>query len=260
MKLEHILYDQVGPVLTLTINRPKALNALNQQVLEELAQAVARAEQTQEIRAIILTGAGDRAFVAGADIAAMAGMDAGQALLFAQAGHAFCESLARLPQPVIAAVNGYALGGGTELALACDLIYASEKARFGQPEVAIGVMPGFGGTQRLPRRVGPGAAAEMIFTGEPIDAREALRLGLVNAVLPPEDLLPHCRKIAERIARVAPLAVAQSKRALHQAQELPLSRGNELEARLFAGLFDSADQKEGMHAFLAKRPPSFAGK
>jgi enoyl-CoA hydratase len=260
MTFETLLFEKHGPVATVTINRPKALNALNPTVIDELTHLFGALAADREVRAAILTGAGDRAFVAGADITAMAALGPAEALLLAEKGHRLCDRLSRLPQPVIAAVNGFALGGGTELALACDLIYASSKAKFGQPEVNIGVMPGFGGTQRLPRRVGLGRAAEMIFTGEPIGAEEALRLGLVNAVVAPEDLLPRARAVAEKIAQRAPHAVAMSKRALYEGQEMPLSQANALERRLFADLFATADQKEGMQAFLEKRPATFTGK
>ncbi|MCS6915030.1 MAG: enoyl-CoA hydratase-related protein [Myxococcales bacterium] len=260
MSFETILLQTDGPVLTLTINRPRQLNALNSQVLTELSQALREVDARPEVRAVILTGAGDRAFVAGADIAEMAGFSPSEALEFAGRGHRLMDQIAQLPQPVLAAVNGFALGGGTELALACDLIYASQKARFGQPEVTLGVMPGFGGTQRLPRLIGPARAAEMILGGEQISAEEALRMGLVLAVLPPDELLPHCRQVAARIASRAPLAVRAAKRALRQVQEQPLAAGCALEQRLFSELFSTADQREGMAAFLAKRPAQFVGK
>jgi enoyl-CoA hydratase len=260
LNLETLLYEVDGPLLTLTVNRPKVLNALNEKVLDELHAALHHAGEQHELRAIILTGAGDRAFVAGADIAAMAAMDPAKALELANKGHRVGELMARLPQPVIAAVNGFALGGGMELAMACDIIYASTKAKFGQPEVNIGVMPGFGGTQRLPRRVSLSVAAEMLYGGDPISAEEALRVGLVAAVVPPEELLETARTVGRRIASRAPKAVAATKHALHAALELPLSLGNQLEQRLFSELFATQDQKEGMGAFLAKRPPAYTGK
>lgn len=258
-QLETLLFEVDGPVATITVNRPKVLNAISEQVLDELLGVLARIAGDRSLRAVIVTGAGEKAFVAGADIAAMAQLGPEQALKLAEKGHRVGIGLGALPQPVIAAVNGFALGGGMELAMSCDVIYASSNARFGQPEVNIGVMPGFGGTQRLPRRVPFGVAAEILFSGDPISADEAHRLGLVNKVLPPAELLPEARKLAQKIASRAPRAVAWTKRALHAANETSLAAGNELEQRLFSELFATADQKEGMAAFLAKRPPSYTG-
>ena len=255
-----LLYEIDGPLLTLTVNRPKVLNALNEQVLDELYEALHHAGEQPELRAIILTGAGDRAFVAGADIAAMAGLLPPAALELAKKGHRVGEVMARLPQPIIAAVNGFALGGGMELAMACDVIYASTKAKFGQPEVNIGVMPGFGATQRLGRRVGPGAAARIIFTGDPVDAETALTLGLCDAVVSPDELRALALSTAQKIASRAPRAVASAKRALQWAAAGPLAEGHRFEARLFADLFSTADQREGMRAFLDKRPARFEGR
>lgn len=262
VQLDTLLLEIVGPVLTITVNRPKVLNAISERVLDELLATIERLgtdSTLKGVRVVILTGAGEKAFVAGADIAAMAQLPPEQALKLAEKGHRVGTELARLPQPVIAAVNGFALGGGMELAMACDVIYASSNARFGQPEVNIGVMPGFGGTQRLPRRVPFGIAAEMLLSGEPITAEEALRIGLVGKVCAPADLLPEVRKLALKIASRAPRAVEKTKRALHAANELSLTDGNALEQRLFSELFATADQKEGMAAFLSKRPPSYTG-
>ncbi|MFO0577005.1 MAG: enoyl-CoA hydratase-related protein [Polyangia bacterium] len=259
-QFQTLLLEIDGPVATLTVNRPKVLNALSELVLDELLQAIGRIAQDASVRALIVTGAGEKAFVAGADIAAMEKLEPAQALRLAGKGHQVGDALAALAQPVIAAVNGFALGGGLELAMACDVIYASTNARFGQPEVNIGVMPGFGGSQRLPRRVPFGVAAELLLGGDPITAEEALRIGLVNKVLPQAELLPEARKLAHKIASRAPLAVMRTKRALHAALELPLKAGNELERRLFSELFATADQKEGMGAFLAKRPPGYKGE
>ena len=259
-QFQTLLCEQDGPVLVLTINRPKVLNAINEQVLDELATLLSQLPGHAEVRVVVLTGAGEKAFVAGADILAMAQMTPEQALPLAAKGHRVGALLASLPQPVIAAVNGFALGGGMELALACDIIYASSRAKFGQPEVNIGVMPGFGGTQRLARKVPPGMAAELILGGDPIGAEEALRLGLVNVVCAPEELLDKAKTLAKKIASRAPLAVAASKKALHAAFELSLTDGNKLEQQLFSELFATADQKEGMGAFLAKRPAAYVGK
>ncbi|HVR60746.1 MAG TPA: enoyl-CoA hydratase-related protein [Polyangia bacterium] len=255
-----VLSERDGAVLTLTINRPKALNALDAATIQALAEAVGGVAATPDIRCVVLTGAGEKAFVAGADIAAMASLNSWEARSFSALGHALGDALEALPVPVIAAVNGFALGGGCELALACDFIYASRAARFGQPEVNLGLIPGFGGTQRLPRRIGVARARELVFTGELIGAEEALRIGLVNKLCEPGELLPKARAAAAVIAAKPPLAIAEAKRALRRSEELPLSAGNQLEQQLFAGLFATADRREGMQAFLEKRPAKFQGR
>lgn len=242
-----------------TVNRPQALNALSEEVVAELTAVVEDTGKTSAVRGLLVTGAG-KAFVAGADIAAMASMTPEQALVFSGRGHALGELLAALPIPTLAAVNGFALGGGCELALACDFIYASERAKLGQPEVKLGVIPGFGGTQRLLRRVGLARALELCMTGDMIDAAEALRIGLVNRVLPAEELLPQALATLHRIAVNGPLAIARVKEALHRGAELPLPEANDLEQQTFAALFASADQKEGMAAFLGKRKAAFTGR
>jgi enoyl-CoA hydratase len=246
-------------IALLTIDRPGALNALNAATLLELEAALRMVEQEPSVRALIVTGAGEKAFVAGADIAEMVAYTTTQALAFAQLGHRVLAALEALSIPTLAAVNGYALGGGCELALACDLIYAASTARLGLPEVTLGVMPGFGGTQRLTRLVGRARAKELIFTGEPVDAARARELGLVLEVVPPGELLGHCRRVAATIGKRGPIAVAQAKRAIDQGADLSLVAGNELERQAFGVLFGTADQKEGMAAFLAKRPPAFLG-
>ena len=243
----------------ITIDRPKALNALNPQVLNELADAVAQIRQNAAVRAVIITGAGEKAFVAGADIAAMANFNAEEAKSFGELGHRVMDAIEALPVPVIAAVNGFALGGGGEVAVACDFIYASEKAKFGLPEVTLGVIPGFGGTQRLLRLLGRARAKEIIFTGDMIDAAKAKAIGLALEVVAPEELLPFCKKVAATIAKRGPLAITQAKTAIDKGADLPLEAGNALERNAFSILFGSADQKEGMAAFLAKRPPEFKG-
>jgi enoyl-CoA hydratase len=260
MGYDNLKYDVDGFIATITIAREKALNALNRHTLNELTWALREADGDQRIRAVIVTGAGDKAFVAGADIAEMVELGAIEARGFAEAGHAVGDAILAMHKPVIAAVNGFALGGGCELALACDFIYASDKARFGQPEVNLGVMCGFGGTQRLPRRIGPARAMELILTGDMIGAEEALRIGLVNKVVPQAELMSETRKCAEKIASKGPLAISASRTAVRQSEELTLAAGNQLERELFALLFASADQKEGMRAFLAKRPAKFEGK
>lgn len=248
-----------GPLCQITINRPKALNALNGRVIDELTTAFTTLQSDAAVRAIVITGAGERAFVAGADIATMAQFTPEQAEAFASRGHRVGELIAQLPQPVIAAVNGFALGGGLELALACDILFASKTAMLGQPEVKIGVMPGFGGTQRLIRRVGLGHASRLILHADPITAEEGYRIGLVDVLCEPANLITEATAFAKGIAARAPLAVAAAKKALHASFELPLSEANRLEARLFGQLFATADQREGMSAFLAKRPSQFSG-
>jgi enoyl-CoA hydratase len=257
MALENVLFDLAEDgVAVLTVNRPKQLNALDARTLEEIEGVLATLGAA---RALVVTGGGDKAFVAGADIAAMSRIGPVEARRFAELGHRVLDRLEALPIPTIAAVNGYALGGGCELAMACDLVYASEKARFGQPEVALGIIPGFGGTQRLARRVGVGRALELILTGDPIDARKAKEIGLALEVLPPEQLLDHARAQARKIAAKGPVAIAQAKRAVHAGADAALGAACELERQAFAALFGTEDAKEGMRAFLEKRPPHFKG-
>jgi enoyl-CoA hydratase len=258
---EFLLAERDGPLVTLTLNRPDKLNALNAKLIGELTDAfVALSAEATPPRALVLTGAGEKAFAAGADIAAMANLGAPAARAFAAAGHRLGEAIESAPFAVLAAVNGFALGGGCELALACDLVYASERAKFGQPEVNLGVIPGFGGTQRLPRAVGPQKAREMVLTGATIDAAEAKRVGLVCEVYAPGDLLAKVRETAGVIAKKGPLAVTAAKRVMRAGADVPLPTANELEAQAFAALFGSDDQQEGMAAFLAKRPANFHGR
>jgi len=257
---ETLLVEDRGPVRIVTINRPKALNALNAQVVGELTELVEETAISDTVRALVLTGGGEKAFVAGADIKAMSDMNPGEALSFAGKGHALGEELGAIGIPVIAAVNGFALGGGCELALACDFIYASSKARFGQPEVKLGVIPGFGGTQRMLRRVGQARALELCMTGEMIGADEALRIGLVNKVVEPEALLDTAVKTAETIASMGPLAIAKVKEVIHEGANKSLDDANLQEQTAFASLFATADQKEGMAAFMEKRAADFKGE
>jgi enoyl-CoA hydratase len=257
--MDFVKLEVDGTTAVITIDRPKALNALNQQVLGELEQAIKQVAGNAALRALIVTGGGEKAFVAGADIAEMAGFTTAQAMAFGELGHRVLDSLEALPIPVIAAVNGFALGGGTELALACDFIYASEKAKFGLPEVTLAVIPGFGGTQRLTRIVGRARAKEIIFTGDMLDAAKAKEIGLALEVLPPDQLLAHCKKVAATIAKRGPLAVAQAKRVVDAGASLELGKANAVERDGFAKLFGTADQKEGMAAFVAKRPAEFKG-
>ncbi len=251
-----VLLSFDGSIATLTVNRPDALNALDRATLEAMRDAVAQVA-AKKPRALIVTGAGDKAFVAGADIAGMAKLSASEGEAFAKLGQAVFASLEALPLPVIAAVNGFALGGGCELALACDFIYASDKAKFGQPEVKLGVLPGFGGTQRLARRVGLGMARELIYTGRMIGPEEALRIGLANAVHPRRELLERVTETARLIEAVGPAAVASAKQVLNAGADVGLADAIALEARAFGQCFGREEQREGMSAFLEKRPPKF---
>jgi enoyl-CoA hydratase len=253
-----LLIENDGVVATFTLNRPDKLNALNEALLGEL-RAAFDAVAAKPPRAVIVTGAG-KAFCAGVDIGEMSGMSTAEAKRRADDGHALGARIESLSCPVIAAVNGFALGGGCELALACDFIYAADAAKFGQPEVNLGVIPGFGGTQRLTRRVGIGRARELVYTGEIITAEKALAIGLVNAVVPKDELAARVRAVADQIAAKGPLAVAQAKRAIQRGADADLPTANELEAQAFAMLFGSEDQKEGMKAFGEKRKPEFRGR
>jgi enoyl-CoA hydratase len=253
-----LLIDNDGVVATLTLNRPDKLNALSAGLLRDLRAAFDSLAAAPP-RAVILTGAG-KAFSAGVDITEMAGMSTIEAKRRADDGHALAALLESLACPVIAAANGFALGGGCELALACDFIYAAETAKFGQPEVNLGVIPGFGGTQRLARRIGIGRARELVYTGEIIGADRAIALGILNAVVPKEELGARVRAVADLIASKGPLAVAQAKRTMLRGVTGDMTAANELEAQAFAVLFGSEDQKEGMRAFVEKRKPDFKGR
>ncbi|MEP7053077.1 MAG: enoyl-CoA hydratase-related protein [Pseudomonadota bacterium] len=258
-----LLVTQADHVVTITINRPSKLNALNAQVLAELTAALSSLEAAPpeaRTRAVILTGAGEKAFVAGADIAEMSGLSAARAYAFSAAGHRLGRLMEDTSFPIIAAVNGFALGGGCELALCADYIFASERAKFGQPETSLGLLPGFGGTQRLSRRVGLGRARELVYSGEPISAEQALAIGLVNRVLPAAELLPHAEAHAKRIAEQAPLAVAAAKRALNRGFDADLASACELEATSFGALFATEDAREGLTAFLAKRRATYQAR
>lgn len=246
-------------IATLTVNRPEKLNALNEVVLSELGRCISWVDQAEEVRVLIVTGAGSKSFVAGADIAEFRGLDESGGRALARRGQAVFSAIESLGKPVIAAVNGYALGGGNELALACHLRICSTRARFGQPEVVLGLIPGYGGTQRLPRVVGPGPAAEMILTGDPIDAERALALGLVSQVVEPEALLDAARNLALRILSKAPAAVRLALDALRGAR-LPLEEGLEMEADLFGRACGTEDFREGVDAFLERRKPDFKGR
>lgn len=252
-----ILREMQGDVAVVTINRPKALNALNLAVLEQLDSMLALLEGDKATRAIVLTGAGHKAFVAGADIATMQPMNPEEGKAFSAYGQSVMNRIAKMDTIVIAAVNGFALGGGCELAMACDFRYASPNARFGIPEVSLGVIPGFGGTQRLPRLIGIGRAMELMATGSKIDADEAYRVGLINQVVPQEELLAFCVNKAQKIAANSLSAIALGKQSIHAATELDLTRGLAYESSQFGLSFATHDQQEGMDAFMEKRKPKF---
>ncbi|MBD5459635.1 MAG: enoyl-CoA hydratase [Lachnospiraceae bacterium] len=250
--MEYIVYEQKGQYAVITISREKALNALNSQVLEELDQTL-DAVNLDEVRCLVLTGAGSKSFVAGADIGEMSTLTKAQGEAFGKKGNDVFRKLETFPIPVIAAVNGFALGGGCEISMSCDIRICSDNAVFGQPEVGLGITPGFGGTQRLARLVGPGMAKQMIYTARNIKADEAFRIGLVNAIYPQEELLPAAEKMAAGIAKNAPIAVRNCKKAINDGLDLDMDKAVELEEKLFGDCFESYDQKEGMTAFLEKR-------
>ena len=250
--MEFITYETEGMVGVITINRPKALNALNSAVLDELNETLDAVDQSA-IRCLILTGAGEKSFVAGADIGEMSTLTKAEGEAFGKKGNDVFRKLETFPIPVIAAVNGFALGGGCEISMSCDIRICSDNAVFGQPEVGLGITPGFGGTQRLARLVGPGMAKQMIYTARNIKADEALRIGLVNAVYPLAELMPAAKKMAAGIAKNAPIAVRNCKKAINEGLEAGMDEAVVIEEKLFGDCFESYDQKEGMAAFLEKR-------
>ncbi len=242
------------------VNRPQRLNALNKETIKELKEAFLSYQNDPELRVVILTGSGEKAFVAGADIEELSHLDLVSGKEYALAGQDLTKYIENFPKPVIAAINGYALGGGTELALACHLRLASEKAKMGQPEVKLGLIPGFGGTQRLSRLVGKGRSLELILTGRIIGAEEALKIGLVNKVVASQDLLPACKALAKEIAANAPLALQYAIKAINKGLDGTLEEGLLVEAELFGEACATADSEEGTKAFLAKRQANFQGK
>jgi len=260
LKFENVLYEKKGPIAYVTINRSKVLNALNQATWQELQTAFVAARQDDEIRGVILTGAGDKAFIAGADIGELSKLSAVEAEKSSSYGQAVLNVVENLGKPVIAAINGFALGGGCETAMACTIRIAVESAKFGQPEVKLGLLPGGGGTQRLPRLVGKGRALQLILTGEIISAQEAYRIGLVNEVVPSADLISRAEAILKQVFSNAPIAVKYSLEAVNKGMETSQSEGFALEASFFGLCAGTEDKKEGTSAFLAKRAPQFQGR
>lgn len=250
--MKFVTYEVEGQTGLITINRPDALNALNSQVLEELDHILDEIDQSS-VRALILTGAGEKSFVAGADIGEMSSFSKEEGEAFGKRGNDIFKRLENFPIPIIAAVNGFALGGGCELSLSCDIRICSENAVFGQPEAGLGITPGFGGTQRLARIVGPGMAKQMIFTARNIKAEEAYRIGLVNAIYPQKELLAEAKKMAKGIADNAPIAVRNCKKAINDGLQVDMDQAVVIEEKLFGDCFETYDQKEGMGAFLEKR-------
>ncbi len=259
MRYENLLVERRDGIGFVTVNRPEKMNALNIQTRRELLDAFEELRSDESVRVAVITGAGDKAFIAGADIGDFAGKTALEQREIMRSSRAF-DLMEEFPKPVIAMINGYALGGGCELAMACDIRIASSIAKFGQPEIKLGIMPGGGGTQRLPRLVGEGKAMELILTGDIIDAEEAMRLGLVNHVVPPDQLEARTLEVAKKIAAMSPVALSLIKTAVKAAARLDLRAGLDLELDLFALSFSSEDKEEGVRAFLEKRKPQFRGK
>ena len=260
MSYQNLIFENKDHIGTVTFNRPKLLNALNRQTMDELGALLTEARDDRDIRVLILTGAGDKAFIAGADINELARMTPMTGPETSLHGQAVLHKLETLGKPSIAAVNGFALGGGCELALACSIRLASRTAKFGQPEVKLGIIPGYGGTQRLARLCGKGLAHELCLSGEMISAEEAQRIGLVNHVYEPQELIPAAQSLAKKIASNAPVAVQITMEAIERGQDMPLEQGLFLEASLFGMSCATEDMREGTRAFLDKRPAQFQGK
>ena len=259
MEYENIIFEKKNGIGYVTVNRPEALNALNDSVIEELDSVFRAIDRDDEVRVVIITGAG-RAFVAGADIAQMSRLDGSEGRVMSMRGQKVMEFIEFMDKPVIAAVNGFALGGGNELSMACDIRIASEAAKFGQPEVNLGIIPGYGGTQRLPRLVGKGMAKKLIYSAEMIDAEEAYRIGLVDEVVPAEELMEAAEKLAKTIMSKAPIAIKMAKVAINNGMNTDLKTGVQFEAEAYTSTFVSEDRVEGMKAFVEKRPAEFKNK
>lgn len=260
MAYQNVVLEREAGLAILSINRPQALNALNSDTLQEIKSAVMEIKEDPGINVLIITGMGDKAFVAGADISYMQNLTAVEGRLFGMLGQEVFRSIETLEKPVIAAVNGFALGGGCELAMACDIRLASETAKFGQPEVGLGITPGFGGTQRLARLVGEGRAKELVYSANTINAEEAYRIGLINHIYPAAGLMEEAKKLAGKIAMNAPLAVRFCKAAINRGMQSDIDTAMSIEADLFGMCFSTQDQKEGMKAFLSKQKPAFTAR
>jgi enoyl-CoA hydratase len=260
MAYNNIVFEVEDSVATIMFNRPKALNAMNSETMGEFMDVIKRCGEDDTIKAVIVTGGGEKAFVAGADIAEMQDLEPSVALKFMERGHETYRALELLPKPSIAAVRGFALGGGTEIAMSCDIRFAADNARFGQPEILLGLTPGWGGTQRLPRLIGMGRALELLMGGGQIDAQRAYEIGLVNKVVPADQLMEETKKFAKRLAGMPAFAIKMIKHAVNFGQELPLDHANRLEMECCAQCFSTHDQKEGMKAFLEKRKANFIGR
>ena len=257
---ENLLFQKKGALAYVRVNRPKVLNALNMATMEELRKVFHAIKQDDEVRVVIMTGSGEKAFIAGADISELANQDAVQGKEYTHRGQSVLNLIENLGKPVIACINGFALGGGCEIAMACTMRLASDNAKLGQPEVKLGIIPGYGGTQRLPRLVGKGIAMQLVLAGEMITAEEAHRIGLVNEVMAAAELIPRAEAIAQKIVANAPLAVQYAMEAVNKGMEMTLAEGLYLEATLFGVCCATEDKKEGTAAFLEKRPPRFKGK
>lgn len=257
---ENLIVEKDGAIQIITLNRPHVHNALNDAILSELDAALTEAEMNPEVQVIMITGAGEKSFAAGADIKELEDVNTLNAVPFCGKGQGLFNKMENMSKPIIAAVNGFALGGGCELAMACDIRIASENARFGQPEVALGIIPGYGGTQRLPRLVGKGKAMEIILSGEPINAEEAHRIGLVNLVVPLQNLMESARALASKIMEKSPVAVRLAKRAIHVGLNMTIEEGCKFEAAQFASVCAMEDKREGISAFIEKRKPIFKNR
>jgi len=260
MAFENLLVDRDGSIVSVTINRPKVLNALNSQTIDELRRVMLDCRSDEQVRAIVLTGAGEKSFVAGADINELAALAPTAGREHALTGQHVFDVIENLGKPVIAAINGFALGGGCELAMACTLRVAADSAKLGQPEIGLGLIPGYAGTQRLSRLIGKSRAMEMCLTGAPIGAADALRIGLVHRVVPATDLMAEARKLAEQLARGAPIAIRYIISAINKGREMPFAEACQYEAALFGLVASTDDMREGTRAFLDKRKPDFKGR
>jgi enoyl-CoA hydratase len=260
MDYDNLLLEKKGKIAVITVNRPKVLNSLDRTTIREISDCMEKLAGDESVGAVVITGSGDKSFVAGADITELKAADRDRGLDISQNGQAAFNKIEKMPKPVVAAVNGYALGGGCELAMACDMRIASEKARFGQPEVTLGLIPGYGGTQRLSRLVGKGMAKRLVLTGEIIDAQEALRIGLVEKVVPHEELMAEAEALASKLAALAPLALKLAKESIDGGFDIPIGEALKIETDRFGDACATKDKDEGTGAFLEKRKPEFKGK